>query len=71
MATAFLSESEFSYDWSRASEEFGIPFDYEIVLKANGWRKGEREGASVLYTKRSHSMDLISTTKRLDIIKVK
>ncbi|MCM3766062.1 hypothetical protein [Neobacillus niacini] len=60
-----------SYDWSRASEEYGIPFDYEIALKANGWRKGEREGASILYTKGSHSIDLISTTKRLDIIKVK
>lgn len=60
-----------SFDWSRASEEYGIPFDYEIVLKVNGWRKGEREGASVLYTKGNHSIDLISTTKRLDMIIIK
>ncbi|MFJ5713257.1 hypothetical protein [Neobacillus sp. NPDC093127] len=60
-----------SYDWSRASEVNGIPFDYEIALKANGWKKGEREGASVLYTKGNHTIDLLSSTKWLDIIKVK
>jgi hypothetical protein len=59
-----------SYDWSKASEEDGIPFVYEIALKASGWTKGVREGASVLYKKGNHTIDLISTTKRLDIIKV-
>jgi hypothetical protein len=65
------SEKSKSYDWSRASEEHGIPFDYEVALKGNGWKKGEREGASVLYTKGDHTIDLVCTTKRLDIIKVK
>ncbi|MFJ3388164.1 hypothetical protein [Lysinibacillus sp. NPDC086135] len=60
-----------SYDWSRASEENGIPFDYEIALKANGWKKGEREGTSVSYTKGNHTIDLLSSTKWLDIIKIK
>ena len=59
-----------TYYWSRASEENGIPFDYELVLKKNGWSKGEREGASVFYTKDDKMIDLISTTERLDIIKV-
>ncbi|MBT2605030.1 hypothetical protein J7E55_18720 [Bacillus sp. ISL-53] len=59
-----------SYDWSKASEENGIPFGYELVLKSNGWKKGEREGASVFYTKGNHKIDLISTTKHLDILKV-
>ena len=58
-----------SYNWSRASEENGIPFSYEMVLKVNGWTKGEREGASVLYTKGNYQLNLISTTKQLDIIK--
>lgn len=38
------SEQGKSYDWSNASKENGIPFGYELVLKANGWKKGEREG---------------------------
>ncbi|MBS2970810.1 hypothetical protein J9317_18885 [Metabacillus sp. KIGAM252] len=59
-----------SYDWSKTSEENGIPFGYELVLKANGWKKGEREGASVYYTKGNHKIDLISTTKHLGIIRV-
>jgi len=57
-----------SYNWSKASEENGIPFGYEMVLKANGWKKGERDGASVIYTKGKHSIDLISTTKHLNLI---
>lgn len=60
-----------SYDWSKASEENGIPFGYKLVLKVNGWKKGEREGASVYYTKGNHKIDLISTTDHLDIITVK
>lgn len=60
-----------SYEWSNASEENGIPFGYELVLKANDWKKGEREGASVIYTKGNHEIDLISTTKQLNIVKVK
>lgn len=64
------NEKEISYDWSAASEENGIPFGYELVLKANGWKKGEREGASVLYTKGNKKIDLISTTKHLNILKV-
>ena len=58
-----------SYNWSRASEENGIPLDYEIILKINGWKKGEREGASVLYTKGNHTIDLASYHKALDVIK--
>ncbi|PJN91696.1 hypothetical protein [Bacillus sp. mrc49] len=66
-------ESEYgkNYDWSRASEENGIPSSYEWVIKANGWKKGEREGASVLYTKGDHTIDVISTNKKLDILRVK
>ncbi|MFS0674889.1 hypothetical protein [Ornithinibacillus sp. 179-J 7C1 HS] len=58
-----------SYNWSRASEENGIPFSYEMVLKVNGWTKGERLGASVVYTKDDYEITLISTTKQLDFIK--
>lgn len=65
------SEQAESYDWSKASEEDGVPFGYEIALKANGWTKGEREGASVLYIKGNDKIDLVSTTKRLDVIKVR
>ncbi|MRX71828.1 hypothetical protein GJU40_06515 [Bacillus lacus] len=58
-----------SYDWSAASEDKGIPFGYELVLKINGWKKGEREGASVIYTKGNKKIDLISSTKHLNILK--
>jgi hypothetical protein len=64
------NEHGHQYDWSRASEENGIPYGYEMVLKANGWEKGEREGASVYYTKGDHTIDLISTSKHLDILRV-
>ena len=58
-----------SYNWSRASEENGIPLDYEIILKINGWKKGEREGASISYTKGNHTIDLASYHNALDVIK--
>lgn len=58
-----------SYDWSTASEENGIPFGYELVIKINGWKKGEREGALVLYTKGDKKIDLICTRMHLDILK--
>ena len=58
-----------SYDWSAASEENGIKFGYELALKTNGWKKGEREGASVLYTKGNKKIEIISTTKYLNILK--
>ncbi|GIO26377.1 hypothetical protein [Ornithinibacillus bavariensis] len=64
-------EHGISYYWSRASEENGIPFSYEMVLKSNGWEKVKREGASVLYRKGSHEIDLTSTTNHLYIIKIK
>jgi hypothetical protein len=59
-----------SYDWSPASEESGIPFGYELAIKVNGWKKGERDGASVYYTKGTKKLDLISSTKHLNILKV-
>ncbi|SDI16166.1 hypothetical protein SAMN04487975_112120 [Planococcus glaciei] len=59
-----------NYEWKRASEEYGIPYGYEVALKKNGWKKGEREGASVYYTKGNHKIDLISMTETLDILRV-
>ena len=59
-----------SYDWSPASEESGIPLGYELAIKVNGWKKGERKGASVYYTKGTKKIDLISSTKHLNILKV-
>ncbi|MBN6887292.1 hypothetical protein ACUXCC_002316 [Cytobacillus horneckiae] len=55
------------YDWSRASEENGIPFDYELVIKAKGWKFVDREGASTYYEKEGYRIDLISTTDHLEI----
>ncbi|MGG4154464.1 hypothetical protein [Peribacillus muralis] len=67
------NESEYgkNYDWPSASEDSGIPASYEWAIKANGWNKGEREGASIFYTKGDHKIDVISATKKLDIIRVK
>lgn len=58
-----------NFEWSRASEEHGIPLDYELVLKLRGWDKGEREGAAVEYTKGDHVITLISQTDILDLLK--
>ncbi|WP_053073054.1 hypothetical protein [Rossellomorea marisflavi] len=38
------NEHGHQYDWSRASEENGIPYGYEMVLKANGWEKEKGKG---------------------------
>ncbi|WP_017379674.1 hypothetical protein [Paenisporosarcina sp. TG-14] len=59
------------YDWSRATAGSGIPFGYEIVLKANGWKQGEVEGASVSFTKGDHQIRLISQTGLFTLIKIK
>ena len=59
-----------SYDWSPTSEESGIPFGYKLAIKVSGWKKGERDGASVYYTKGTKKIDLISSTKHLNILKV-
>ncbi|MFJ7936492.1 hypothetical protein [Sporosarcina sp. NPDC096371] len=59
-----------SFDWLSISEESGIPLGYELAIKANGWKKGEREGASVYYTKGTNKIDLISSTKHLNVLKV-
>lgn len=59
-----------NYEWSKATDEYGIPYGYELALKKNGWKKGEREGASVYYTKGNHKIDLISMTGTLDILRV-
>lgn len=58
------------YEWNRASEENGIPLGYEVVLKANGWEKGSRQGASVRYTKGQEQIDVISATNRLILIRI-
>ncbi|WP_458352242.1 hypothetical protein [Peribacillus frigoritolerans] len=68
-----LNEHGNRYEWSRASEDDGIPYGYAIALKANGWKKwkSESEGASVLYMKGNSKVDLITTTKQLEILRVK
>ncbi|MCG7346372.1 hypothetical protein MHZ92_19900 [Sporosarcina sp. ACRSL] len=56
------------YNWSKATEENGIPFVYEIIIKSKGWRNVGREGASTYYEKEGHIIDLISQTDELTII---
>ena len=53
------------YRWWRASEENGIPADYKIMIKLNGWEKGEQEGACTVYTKENHTVELCSFNKEL------
>ncbi|EIT84370.1 hypothetical protein A374_16328 [Fictibacillus macauensis ZFHKF-1] len=54
-------------EWASASEENGIPWSYQLVLKMKGWHEGERMGASTIYTKGTQKVDIVSTTERLDI----
>lgn len=65
------NENVKNFTWSEEAEENGIPLGYEFVLKLNGWEKGKRDGASVMYTKRNHKIDLIFTSKHLTIVKEK
>ncbi|MGE6486990.1 hypothetical protein [Paenisporosarcina sp. NPDC076898] len=60
-----------TYEWSHVSEEHGIPVAYEVVLKVNGWEKGQREGDSVYYIKGNHQIDVISHTDLLTLRKIK
>lgn len=55
------------YNWSKASEENGIPYIYKQIIKSKGWSKVDREGASTYYKKDEHRIDLISQTKRLTL----
>lgn len=50
------------YEWSKASEENGIP---------QGWKEKEREGASTYYEKEDKKIDLISQTDELTLIEDK
>ncbi|CAH0169013.1 MULTISPECIES: hypothetical protein [Bacillaceae] len=65
-----INEQGNRYEWSRASEENGIPYGYDLALKANGWKKGKSEGASVFYTKGNNTIDLLTTTNQLEILRV-
>ena len=56
------------YNWSKATEENGIPFIYEIIIKSKGWNNVGREGASTYYEKDGHRIDLISQTDQLTLI---
>ncbi|MEM4997194.1 hypothetical protein WKH56_31885 [Priestia sp. SB1] len=59
------------YDWSKASEENGIPSGYKLVIKSKGWQEKDREGASTYYEKGPKKIDLISQTNELTLIKDK
>jgi hypothetical protein len=59
------------YDWSKASEENGIPSGYKLVIKSKGWKERNREGASTYYEKGNKIIDLISQTNELTLIKDK
>ncbi|MDO6847876.1 hypothetical protein Q4S57_07925 [Priestia megaterium] len=57
------------YEWSKASEENGIPSGYKLVIKTKGWKERDREGASTYYEKGNKKIDLIAQTNELTIIK--
>ncbi|MED3881756.1 hypothetical protein [Priestia megaterium] len=57
------------YNWSKASEENGIPSGYKLVIKSKGWKEREREGASAYYEKGNKKIDLIAQTNELTLIK--
>ena len=56
------------YNWSKATEENGIPFVYEIIIKSKGWSNVGREGAATNYEKDGHRIVLISQTDQLTLI---
>lgn len=39
------------YCWSKAFEENGIPFSYELIIKSKGWNSLGRKGVLTSYKK--------------------
>lgn len=56
------------YNWSKVTEENGIPFIYELIIKSKGWSNVGREGAATYYEKDGHRIVLISQTDQLTLI---
>ncbi|MRH43552.1 hypothetical protein GH741_12765 [Aquibacillus halophilus] len=55
------------YNWSKASEENGIPKRYQIELEKEGWDIEWREGAATVYKKDGIKVLLICSTNYLSI----
>lgn len=68
-----VKETEHSniYKWSKASEENGIPIGYRLILKKDGWKPVDKEGALTHYKKDTFKVDLISTKGQLSITRDK
>jgi hypothetical protein len=60
-------ESFIEYNWSKASEENGIPKRYQKELKKEGWEIVWREGSATIYRKGDIRVVLISSTDYLSI----
>lgn len=60
-------ENFIEYNWSKASEEDGIPKRYQKELEKEGWEIDWLEGAGTIYTKNDIKVLLICSEKYLSI----
>ena len=62
-----VEENIITYNWSKASEENGIPDRYKKELKKEGWEMEWREGSATMYLKNEIKVVLICSTDYLSI----
>ncbi len=55
------------YNWSKASEEQGLPKRYQKELNKEGWEVEWREGSATMYEKNGKKVVLICSTDYLSI----
>lgn len=60
-------ENFIEYNWSKASEENGIPKRYQKELEKEGWDIDWREGSATVYKKDAIKVLLICSTDYLSI----
>lgn len=56
-----------SYKWYGASEEDGLPLRYKIIIHLAGWKQVETFGAMTTYEKDRVKIEVITTSKLIDL----
>ncbi|MFF3023879.1 hypothetical protein ACFVRR_14685 [Gottfriedia sp. NPDC057948] len=72
--TAFQSNIDYKnqyevYNWKMASEEHGLPYYYELILKMWGWNEVKEEalGARKVFTKDGEIVNIISLNDKMEL----
>ncbi|MGE7947955.1 hypothetical protein [Lysinibacillus sp. NPDC093688] len=62
ISAQLTQENEYNsvYEWSKSSDENGIPISYSLIIWVNGWEKVVREGTLTIYEKDGFQIHLSS-----------